>query len=199
MTEPEVIPDQPVEKEEAENIIINNEEEENNEVEVNDNFNDDPEQPETIEGLREQVLKLRKELMEAQYEFRQKNKENADLRLKEKKDLNERIQSQSLVIEELKSKIGDIDILNQKISTLTEEKNHLLLENSQQKEKIQELMENQNAQYNHSLNYQTETLTSGNNFTANDESKAAIIRNMIDISTKIKNSFQEIKIAQKND
>lgn len=199
MTEPEVIPNQPVEKEEAEDIVINNEEEENNEVEVNDNFNDDPEQPETIEGLREQVLKLRKELMEAQYEFRQKNKENADLRLKEKKDLNERIQSQSLVIEELKSKIGDIDILNQKISTLTEEKNHLLLENSQQKEKIQELMENQNAQYNHSLNYQTETLTSGNNFTPNDESKAAIIRNMIDISTKIKNSFQEIKIAQKND
>ena len=32
-----------------------------------------------------------------------------------------------------------------------------------------------------------------------DDSKAAIIRNMIDISTKIKNSYQEIKVAQKND
>ncbi|KAK8852514.1 hypothetical protein M9Y10_017499 [Tritrichomonas musculus] len=154
-------------------------------------FDNGPDQPETIEGLREQVLKLKKELMEAQYEFRQKNKENADLRLKEKKDLNERIQSQSLVIEELKSKIGDIDILNQKISSLTEEKNHLLIENSKQKEIILELMENSNVYSMPNLqNIETRT---------NDDSKAAIIRNMIDISKKIKSSYQDFNVAQKND
>lgn len=197
MTEPEAISNQSIE-EDTEDIKLNIEEEENNEVDESDNLNNDTE-PETIEGLREQVLRLKKELMEAQYEFRQKNKENADLRLQEKKDLNERIQSQSLVIEELKSKIGDIDILNQQISTLTEEKNHLLLENSIQKEKIQELLENRNTQYISALNNETETSKNESNFTHNEESKAAIIRNMIDISTKIKNSFEEIKITQKND
>lgn len=185
-------------EEDAEDMQMSNTEEEND-VEETNNLNNDIDEPETIEGLREQVLKLRKELMEAQYEFRQKNKENADLRLQEKKDLNERIQSQSLVIEELKSKIGDIDILNQKITSLTEEKNHLLLENSKQKEKILELMENKNMQCMPNLLNQTDALTSSHNYSFNDDSKAAIIRNMIDISTKIKNSYQEIKVAQKND
>ncbi|OHT01708.1 hypothetical protein TRFO_31363 [Tritrichomonas foetus] len=166
----------------------------------------------SIQEMQEKINSLKKELMQAQFELRKKNRENAEHRLLKEGDLSEKIQMQSKFIEELKNKFDEvdqarleesqkqqkiIDNLNGQIQALTEERNNLLIENQQQKAIIEELRSQLLAQNEKFNDFLISTAQKSDKISS-DNFNIQIHQNDADVKNAEKLNENEIKTEKKS-
>lgn len=146
-------------------------------------INIDPNHIDSVDQLRDIVRSLQKQLRETQYELRQKNKEHNEIIRKERLQFTERLDNQGKILDELRCKINDGDMLVQQINSLQEEKTSLLTENNQQKKQLETLVNGNSSS----------PVSSPISSTRSQSTKIDIIQNMIELSAKIRDSYNDIQ------